>query len=106
MRRVPHCMPRSFCEGSHEIFAGLQIKLIQQSIGCCILRIMLAWRLAFPAITYRVTYNPYCYYKGGFVSSLYVVVIVIFKLSGPLTHAAVLVLKIFIFALTRAQVDK
>ncbi len=45
---------------------------------------MPAWRLAFPAITNRVTYNPFCYYKGSF--DLYVVVI--FQLSGPLTHAA------------------
>ncbi len=32
MRTALHCMPRSFCEGSHEMLAVRHIKLIQQSI--------------------------------------------------------------------------
>ncbi len=56
-------------------------KSIQQSIGRYIMRIMPAWRLAFPGTSNRV-YNPFCYCKGSF--DLYVVVIS--KLSGPLTR--------------------
>ncbi len=81
MQCVPHCMPRSFNEGS---LACQHIKLIHPSIGRCIIRIMPAWSIAFPGITNRVTYNPFCYYKGNFDLS----VVVTFKLSGPLTHAA------------------
>ena len=64
---------------------------------------MTSWRLAFPGITHEVTYNPFCYYKGCF--ELYVVVL--FKLSCPLTQAAYfLLLQIFTFAMTQAQVGK
>ncbi len=67
---------------SHETVAGKHIQIIQQLICRYIMRIMPAWLLAFPGITNRVTYNPFCYYNGSF--DLHVVVI--FKLSGPLTH--------------------
>ncbi len=54
------------------------VKSIQQFICRHIMRIMPAWLLAFPGIAN----NLFCYYKGSF--DLYVVVI--FKLSGLLTH--------------------